>query len=234
MAKAKLKNKKRAKEEEIKQEEFDDRSSLEVLVSKYKNIIIPGAVVLLLAIIGYLGFNYWNGLQNEEANELMFQAVKYFEADSLDLALNGDSNSGALGLLDIENDYSTTDAANMARYYIGIIHLKKGELQEGVDYLEKVSKPSGSMFAVSVNAALGYAYEDLGDPSQAASYFEKAANSIEDNEHTTPTILMNAGRNYEAAGDKSKALRVYEKIKKEFPLSTEGRQIEKYIGRVSE
>jgi hypothetical protein len=42
----------------------------------------------------------------------MFQAVYYFEADSLDKALNGDGNN--LGFLEIIDEYSVTDAANLA------------------------------------------------------------------------------------------------------------------------
>ena len=42
----------------------------------------------------------------------MFQAVYYFEADSLDRGLNGDGNN--LGFLDIIDEYGITDAANLS------------------------------------------------------------------------------------------------------------------------
>ncbi len=232
MAKAKLKKRVKKVEEEVKDEAVKNLS-IEALVVKHKTLFVGGAVAVIVAILGIIALQMWNKGQNAEASEMMFQAVKYFEVDSFELALNGDP-AGNLGLMDIAADYSYTDAGNMAKYYIGIIHLKRGELEEGVDYLKSVSLPSGSMMAVSGNMALGFAYEDLGDPLKAANYFEKAANAIESNEYTTPMVLMNAGRNYEAAGDRAKALKSYQRIKDEFPLSSEGRQIDKYIGRVTE
>ena len=46
-------------------------------------------------------------------------------------------------------------------------------------------------------------------------------------------MLLNAGRNYEADGNLSKALSLYQKIKDKYPQSAEARDIDKYIGRVS-
>ena len=82
--------------------------------------------------------------------------------------------------------------------------------------------------------ALGFVYEDLGDRGKAASNFERAANVPGGNESTSPMMLLNAGRNYEADGNSSKALSLYKKIKDQYPNSSEARDIEKYIGRVSQ
>jgi hypothetical protein len=57
----------------------------------------------------------------------MFQAVRYFESDSLNLALNGDGNN--LGFLQIVEDYSGTKAGNLANYYAGVIYLKQGNFR---------------------------------------------------------------------------------------------------------
>jgi hypothetical protein len=43
---------------------------------------------------------------------------------------------------------------------------------------------------------------------------------------------MKAGEIYELNGKYSEALKVYERIENEYPLSTEGTTIEKYIARV--
>ncbi|MFM8738612.1 MAG: cytochrome C biosynthesis protein, partial [Cytophagales bacterium] len=65
-------------------------------VAQNPKIIIGIVSVLLLVAGGYFGFNYYKGNQNEQAQKEMFQAVRYFESDSLNLALNGDGNN--LGL----------------------------------------------------------------------------------------------------------------------------------------
>ena len=228
----KLKSK--AKYEEVLDHEIDGEGgsfSFEDFIVKNRNLLLVGVGVIVLLVGGLIFYNSMNARKNTDANADMFQAVKYFEADSLNLALNGDGQY--LGLLDVAEDYSGTGAANQANYYIGIIYHKQGDLESSREYLEKVSTED-NFLGMATNMALGFVYEDLGDRSKAASSFEKAANVPGDNESTSPLMLLNAGRNYEAAGNSSKALSLYKKIKDKYPLSTEARDIDKYIGRVSQ
>jgi len=62
-------------------------------------------------------------------------AQKYFEQDSLNKALNGDGQNP--GFLDIIDEYSMTNASNLANYYTGLIFLKQGKYQDAINYLEK-------------------------------------------------------------------------------------------------
>jgi tetratricopeptide (TPR) repeat protein len=191
-------------------------------------IIVAGVVVLLVG--GVAAYRYSQGEKDAEAQAEMFQAVRYFESDSLSLALNGDGTY--LGLLDIVDEYDGTPAANMSRYYAGVIYLKQGDTDNGVSYLEDVST-GDNMLSMATYAALAFAYEDLQDPGKAADLFEKAAYTPEENQETTPTFLLKAGENYEAAGEPESALKLYQKIKSDFPNSPEARGIDKYIGRAS-
>ena len=58
----------------------------------------------------------------------MFYAEKYFELDSLKQALNGDGEH--IGFLDVIDNYGMTDAANLAKYYTGIIYLKQHKFDD--------------------------------------------------------------------------------------------------------
>lgn len=216
---------------DIVEGEAGEGLSVEELISKNQNLILVGLGVIILLLGGWFFYRTLQQGQNEEAHAEMFRAIKYFEADSLNKALNGDGQY--LGLLDVAEDYSGTGAANMANYYIGVIHAKQSDLNSAVEYLEKVNT-SDDMLSMATFMALGFAYEDLGDAGKAASYFEKAAATPDENESTTPTMLLHAGRNYEAAGQTGKALEVYQQIKDDYPLSSEGINIDKYIGRVSQ
>ena len=216
----------------MEQDQFagEESGGIVSLLEENSRMLIIVAGVILLLIGGFAGYRYLEGQKDEEAQAEMFQAVKYFEADSLDLALNGDG--AYLGLLDIIDEYGGTPAANMSRYYTGVIYLKKGETQTGIDYLEDVST-GDDMLSMSTYTALGFAYEELQEVDKAADFFEKAAYTPEKNEQITPMMLLKAGENYEAAGDAEQALDLYRKIKEEYPNSPEGRNIEKYIGRAS-
>ena len=75
----------------------------EFFSSKRNKVLVFGIGGILAAIIvGIAGYNYYITNQNNTAQEELFQAQYYFEADSLGLALNGDGNSyGFLEIVDI-------------------------------------------------------------------------------------------------------------------------------------
>ncbi len=66
----------------------------------------------------------------------MFTAEYYFEKDSVDLALFGDGES--YGFMDIIDDYGSTSAGNLAKYYSGICYYNKGEYEDAISLFEKI------------------------------------------------------------------------------------------------
>ena len=49
----------------------------------------------------------------------------------------------------------------------------------------------------------------------------------------TPSTFLKAGQIYELEGNMEKALEMYQRIQDEYPESNEGKNIQKYIARVS-
>ena len=70
-----------------------------------------------------------------------------------------------------------------------------------------------------------------GNISSIISKYIEAAEYAE-NSFNTPLFLMKAGELYELNGKHAEALKLYERIESEYPESTEGSTIEKYIARV--
>src|SRR6188768_917670 len=105
----------------------------ETWIERNPKTVIGIATLILLLVGGYFGFSYYRDDQNVQAQKQMFQAVHYFEADSLDLALKGDGNN--LGLIDIIDAYGITDAAKLANYYAGVCYLKQGKFEVSRLYL---------------------------------------------------------------------------------------------------
>ena len=97
----------------------------ETWIEQHPKTISAIAVLLALAVAGYFGFNYYKDSQDSEAQKEMFQAVYYFEADSLKLALNGDGNN--LGFIDIIEEYKFSNAANLAHFYAGSCYIKMND-----------------------------------------------------------------------------------------------------------
>lgn len=189
--------------------------------------------IIVLAIIvivgGYLGYKRFVMTPKEkEAKSQMWMAEQYFARDSFNLALNGDGNY--LGFLDIINDYGITKSANLANYYSGISYLHLGEYENAIEYLKQFESDD-KMIAPIAFGAIGDAYVELGNLDDALIFYKKAVN-VSENNFTTPIYLMKVGFINEQNGDFNDALDVYKRIEKDFPNTTEGRQISKYIARV--
>lgn len=186
-------------------------------------------LVILLIVGGYLSYKrFILEPKEKEAQSEMYMAERYFEMDSFNLALEGDGQY--LGLVEIVDKYAATKSANLACYYAGISYLHLGEFEDAINYLEDFDA-SDRLVSVVALGAIGDAYIELDNLKKGISFYEKAA-SLNENELTSPIYLMKAGLNYELLGENKKALKAYETIKKKFPMSTEARDIEKYLTAV--
>jgi TolA-binding protein len=203
----------------------------EAFIEKNQNIILIVVGVLIVIVLGFFGFRkYYIEPQEKEAQAQMFMAQIYFNQDSLNLALHGDINYP--GFLDIADEYSMTKAANLANYYAGISYLKLGDYELAIDYLEDFDG-TDEVAAPLALGAIGDAYMELDDVERAVGYYRDGAEKS-DNELTAPMLMMKAGLGYQSMGDSEKALKMFERIKMEYPRSFEGVQIDKYIALLKE
>jgi tetratricopeptide (TPR) repeat protein len=197
------------------------------LEENYKTLLIALGVIVILVGLGWLSKLYL-GKKNDEAQSQMFQAEKYLEMDSLKLALNGDGNY--LGFLEIAKDYKFTKSGNLAKYCAGICYLHMGNFNEAIDFLNKYSKKDKVIGSLAIGAT-GDAYVELGNLDKGVSKYVEAADFAK-NSFNTPLFLMKAAEIYELNGKFSEALKLYQRIENQYPESTEGTTIAKYIARV--
>jgi tetratricopeptide (TPR) repeat protein len=197
------------------------------LEENYKTLLMGLGVIVAIVGLIWLGKLYLNK-RNDEAQSQIYQAERYLEMDSLNLALNGDGNY--LGFLDIAKDYKLTNSGNLACYSAGICYLHLGDYQKAIDFLNKYSRKDKVLGSLAIGA-IGDAYVELGNLEKGVSKYVEAADFAE-NSFNTPLFLMKAGEIYELNGKYSEALKVYERIESSYPESTEGTTIEKYIARV--
>jgi tetratricopeptide (TPR) repeat protein len=188
--------------------------------------IIIGAIVVVS--VGYLSLNkFYLEPRSKDAQDQMFNAQNYFEKDSFNLALNGDGTNP--GFLDIIDDFGSTDAGNLAKYYAGVSYLHMGQFDNAITYLKKFSTKDLLLGPVSIGAQ-GDAQLELGKTDKAIDLYTEAY-KMNDNELTTPIYMLKAGELLESSNKKDEALKLYETIKQKFPESNEGRSIDKYIAR---
>lgn len=184
------------------------------------------AAVILIG--GILFFQINNQNQNEKAQAEMFQAVYFYEQDSIDFALNGDGINK--GFLTIAEDYPRTDAANLAHFYIGSIYLSQKNFQEALTHLEDFSADDYLVQSKAI-ALIGDAQLELGQTDQAISSYSKAARTNE-NKYTTPKYLAKLAVAQEEAGKIADAIATYAEIEEKYYESFEYAAARKHKARL--
>lgn len=200
----------------------------ETWAEKNPKTVIGISVAIALIVGGYFGFQYYKDTKETEAQQEMFQAIYYFEADSLDLALNGDGNN--LGFIDIIDDYSITQAAKLANYYAGAAYLKQGKYEVARLYLEDFSADD-LLVQARAYSLIGDTYMEENNFADAARYYDKAAN-YKPNKYFTPVYLMKAALAYEKSNDNEKAIAAYDKIINDYWQAPEYQNARKYKARL--
>ncbi|MBC3846913.1 hypothetical protein H8K90_11025 [Winogradskyella echinorum] len=201
---------------------------------KYIIGIIGAAALIVLAFLGYNKFIAEP--QEKEAMNEMYTAKKYFDdavngtsSDSLyRMALEG--GEGKYGMVDIANEYSGSPAANLANYYAGMAYLNLKDYQNAIEYLSNFSSDD-KMLGPIAKGGIGDAFVQLDQLEEGLEYYEKAFKANV-NDFTTPLFLMKAARVAIDLEQNDKALGFLNRIKVEFPSSTEFSQVDALIGQV--
>jgi len=212
-------------------------SKTEDFVAKNQKYILGFLGAIALVTVGYLLYQKFIAEPNQEeaANDL-FVAQQNFQkavddagtkSDSLyNLVLKG--SDGKQGVVEIAEQYSGTDAGNMANYYAGIAYLNTGKYAEAITSLEKFKSESTVLNALALGA-IGDAFAQKNQPKEALEYYVKAADANKD-EFTTPRFLLKAGKTAYALGNKADAIKYYTNIKDNYENTPEGQNIDALIG----
>lgn len=191
--------------------------------------IIVGAV--LVVILGYFGYtNLIVKPQEENAIREMFMAERYFQMDSVNLAINGDGQF--MGFQEIIDNYGSSSSANRAHYYLGMCYMKKGEWDNAIEYLSGYDAEDDVTGALALGA-IGDANLEKGNNEEALNYYMKAVD-WDKNQFTAAIFLLKAATVKELQNDYKGATDLYERIKKDYPQSTEARDVDRYIARASQ
>lgn len=204
--------------------------SITDIFEENKQIISYGLVGLLVLVGGYLIYRQTVKIpQEKEAIAQMAQAQMQFQQDSFALALTNPGNNFP-GFVDIADQFSGTNAGNLALYYAGISYLHLGQFEAAIDYLNDFS-PAGDVTPAMRAGALGDAYSETNDFDKALSQYNKAVSSS-DNGLIAAYYLKKVGMLSERQGDKEAARKAYQTIKDKYFDTPIAVDIDKYLVRV--
>jgi tetratricopeptide (TPR) repeat protein len=213
-------------------------SRAEDFAAKNQKAILGFLTVVALATVSYLMYQKFiaEPKQNEAADELFVAQQNFQKAvddatgtktDSLyNLVLKG--SEGKFGVVKIAEEYSGTDAGNLANYYAGIAYLNTKKYAEAITSLEKF-KSDDIMLSTLAIGATGDAYAQQNKQKEALEYYIKAADASQ-NEFTRPRFLLKAGKTAFELGNKADALKYFTDIKDNFETSPEAQGIDALIG----
>jgi len=219
------------KEDEIEASGIEKFRSVESWYETNKKMINNILIGLLAVVVGIFAYTrFYNGPRIEKSNDAIFRAQTYFGMDSLNWALNGDGNN--VGFLKIIDKYSGTPAANLAHYYAGICYLKKGDFKNAEKHLRDFDG-NGTMVTNVAKGALGDALMEQGKTEEGIKAYMDAA-SDNDNTLLTPLYLERAGMAQEMNKKNDEAIKIYRRIRNEFPMSMQARNMDKYLARLGD
>jgi len=192
--------------------------------------VINGVITAILVIIAglFLYFRVYLAPREEKAAAKVFYAQQYFAADSLERALQGDGSHA--GFIKVIKDYSGTKTANLCHYYAGMCYLRMGDAKKAIKQLEDFDG-KGTLLNAAGAGALGSAYLEDGKVDKAISQYQKASENVNDVAQT-PIYLMYLAEAYEIGKKPEDAKKTYQRIKDEFPTSTQAREIDRYLARL--
>ena len=204
----------------------------EAFFLKYKKAIIAAVVALVVIIVGVVLYKtYVSEPKEQKASTAIAKAQDLFAANEFQKALDGDS-LGVKGFVKLADEFSGTDAGNLANLYAGLCYAKLDKWEDAVKYLEKFDGADDQMVSPAALGALGNAYAHLNQLDKAVSQLKKAAEKA-DNNSLSPTFLIQAGEILESQGNADEALKLYKQVKEKYYNSMQYQTIDKYIERVT-
>jgi hypothetical protein len=190
--------------------------------------IALGAIIVVVA--GILIYkNFIVGPKERKASEALFRAQEYYSQDSLDKALAGDGQF--LGFERIISQYGGTEAGNLARFYAGSIHLKKGAFDKAVNYLKDFDTDAPQIEA-RAHKLLGDAYAEQGKGKDALEQYKEAASTFEDDDvAASEALFMAAYLADKVLNDKNQAVELYKQVKTRYAQTQWGFEADKYLAQ---
>ena len=215
-----------------------DQKGLEEALSKSeqffennKKTIFGTLIAIIVIIAGGMLYNAKVAQPRQlKAAEAIFPGETYFMNGDYTTALNGDAY-GFEGFEELSKQYKSTKAGKLANLYAGLCYAQMDSMELAQKYLVKFDGKD-KMVSPAALGALANCYATNGQASKAASTFEKAAKKA-DNRLLSPYYYLQAGIIYESLDKADKALKLYNTIKVKYPESNEGREIDKYIARLT-
>lgn len=188
-------------------------------VASNSRIVIGASVVLVLAVAALL---YWRSTQEEKAEHaeaLLSRIMPAYQGNDWRAAIDGDmstkiSNEPIYGMRQIAADYGSTKAGQQAKLCLGNCYYYLGKLDSALMAYDGISTDL-PLIKASAQAGRAAILADKGNKEEAAKLFMSAA-SVEAINPMNADYSYAAAQNFEKAGKKDEAVKLYRKILEDY------------------
>jgi tetratricopeptide (TPR) repeat protein len=187
--------------------------------------------ILLVVVLGLWFYSNNMRANNERATTGLARVYSFYDNGQYIIAINGMPEKNIAGLQSIVDNYGSTNAGNLAKFYLASAYYNTQEFDKALKYFDDFSG-SNSLLTNSALAGMGACYEAKGDFKKAAENYEKAALKNTDDPNAADN-LMSAARNFGRSGEKERAIELLKRVKRDYPTSTAARDVDRYIAEVS-
>jgi predicted negative regulator of RcsB-dependent stress response len=213
------------------QEVFDklDQTAIqsEQFFEKHVKKIIYVFLIIILFVLGYFTYNYYFEKPNNlAATEAMEEAEKLFFQDSLKKALNG--GGAYYGFEQIIEEYGSTDAGNLAKYYAAIAYYKLKKYDQSITTIESFKPNGDEVLEILKHGILGDGYAQKKEYEKALENYNTAIEKAENLETFFVFYNKKAGILSFENNKIKEANSYFSSILDKYPNSTAKNEIEKY------
>ncbi len=179
---------------------------------------VIGIGIAIVAVIGLtIGYFIYSSQQESQAQELLGQAEQALMMGNYETALHGDEAAFTIGFAQIADNYSRTNAGNLAMYYAAVSEFEMGNFESALGYIKGFSVPDGivGLTSITLHATI---LSELERYEDAARMYDRAAGWVT-NRTMIAENLLEAAYAYKEAGMNREATQRVERIINEFPTS---------------
>ncbi|OGU60660.1 MAG: hypothetical protein A2X64_08010 [Ignavibacteria bacterium GWF2_33_9] len=196
--------------------EILEEQGAESFIKKYRNLIIGGIVIVVIAALAIVFFVKSSETKSQEASLKLSRILPYMENGQYELALAGDKTikirgESLVGLKKIVADYSGTEAGMLAAFNAGICCSNLDKAKEAEEYFEIALNSSSPLIIQGANAGLGGVKESQSKFVTAAEYYVTASEVAVDDDAKARYGLY-AGICFEKANKNDQAIARYQEV----------------------
>jgi TolA-binding protein len=195
-----------------------------------KRISTVGGIVIVAALALWF---YSNNMRanNERATTDLAKVFSFYDNGQYVIAINGIPEKNIAGLQSIVDNYGSSHAGNLAKFYLANAYYNTQDYDKALTYFDDFGGNDG-LLTNSALAGIGACYEAKGNFKKAAENYEKAALKNAEDPNAADN-LVNAARNFGKTGEKERAVELLKRVKRDYPTSTAARDVDRYIAEVS-